>query len=288
MMWIDKQSPEDKAKQDNIITYGKIPKHIAIIMDGNGRWATGLNKPRVFGHKEGIESVRDIVNASSLIGVEYLTLYAFSTENWKRPAAEVNALMKLLETYLKKEINELHENNVRIRTIGKTTSLPSSAQRILFDSIEKTESNDGLNLVLALSYSGRWDIVRAMQMIALDARRGKLSPEDINEEYFSNALQTKGMPDPDLLIRTSGEMRISNFLLWELAYTEMYITSKLWPEFRRDDLYQALIDYSCRERRFGKISSQLMTTVSKEAVENQETTNSNSYLKRVVDAFKNK
>lgn len=287
-MWIDKQSPEDKAKQENIITYGKIPKHIAVIMDGNGRWATGLNKPRVFGHKEGIESVRDIVNASSLIGVEFLTLYAFSTENWKRPAAEVNALMKLLETYLKKEINELHENNVRIRTIGKTTSLPSSAQRILFDSIEKTESNDGLNLVLALSYSGRWDIVRAMQMIALDARRGKLSPEDINEEYFSNALQTKGMPDPDLLIRTSGEMRISNFLLWELAYTEMYITSKLWPEFRRDDLYQALIDYSCRERRFGKTSSQLMTTVSKDAVENQETTNSNSYLKRVVDAFKNK
>lgn len=287
-MWIDKQSPEDKAKQENIITYGKIPKHIAVIMDGNGRWATGLNKPRVFGHKEGIESVRDIVNASSLIGVEFLTLYAFSTENWKRPAAEVNALMKLLETYLKKEINELHENNVRIRTIGKTTSLPSSAQRILFDSIEKTESNDGLNLVLALSYSGRWDIVRAMQMIALDARRGKLSPEDINEEYFSNALQTKGMPDPDLLIRTSGEMRISNFLLWELAYTEMYITSKLWPEFRRDDLYQALIDYSCRERRFGKTSSQLITSVSKEPNENQENTNSNSYLKRVVDAFKNK
>jgi len=274
MLWIEEQSPEDKDKQLAITNNGKVPKHIAIIMDGNGRWANQQGKQRLTGHREGIESVRDVVNAASLLGVKHLTLYAFSIENWKRPPIEVNGLMKLLEVFLKKEFKELNENQVVINTIGKTNSLPKNVQKILRESYEKTKDNTGLHLNLAISYGSRWDIMRALQMIALDVRGGKLSPEDLTEELFSSYLQTANIPDPDLLIRTSGEYRISNFLLWELAYSEIYFTEKLWPEFRRDELYSALADYAQRERRFGKTSSQINETTEQ------------SYIKKVIDVIK--
>jgi undecaprenyl diphosphate synthase len=270
--WIKEQDSEDKKIQESIIDEGRIPRHLAVIMDGNGRWAVERGKTRTAGHEEGIESVRDIVKASSQIGIKNLTLYAFSIENWKRPATEVGILMRLLEHYLKKELDELHENNVKLRAIGKINSLPKVVQKLLHNAWEKTQNNTGLNLTLALSYSGRWDIVRAVQMIALDVRRGKVSPEDINDELFSDYLQTKGIPDPDLMIRTSGEMRLSNFLLWEMAYGEMYITEKYWPEFRREDLYKAIKDFTHRERRFGKTSAQLSNK-------------KDSYIKRVLDVF---
>lgn len=279
MTWIIQQLDDDKKIQSQLKTLGKLPKHIAVIMDGNGRWAIERNQSRTAGHREGIESVRDIVKASSLLGIKYLTLYAFSIENWKRPASEVSILMKLLEYFLKAELEELHKNNVRISTIGKISSLPKSIQELLYYAIEKTKENTGLTLTLALSYSGRWDIVRAVQMIALDVRRGKVSPEDLSDELFSSYLQTNEIPDPDLLIRTSGEMRLSNFLLWELAYSEIYITDKYWPEFRRKDLYEALYDYFKRERRFGQTSAQLSDENSKE---------DRSYIKRVYDAIKKK
>jgi len=278
--WISEQSDEDKSRQDLLSAIGKLPKHIAIIMDGNGRWAVERKLPRIAGHRHGIESVRDIVKASSQIGIQYITLYVFSIENWKRPATEVNGLMRLLENYLKKEIDELDANNVRLNTIGKISSLPKVVQKLLKDSIERTKENTGLTLTLALSYSGRWDIVRAVQMIGLDIRRGKISPEDINEELFSSYLFTNNLPDADLLIRTSGELRLSNFMLWEMAYGEIYITDKYWPEFRREDLYGAIENFMNRERRFGKTSIQL-------ANENAENEGSNSYLKRVLNVFKN-
>jgi len=278
--WNSDIRPEDKDKQIEIINIGKLPKHVAIIMDGNGRWAIEQGLPRIAGHKQGIESVRDIVKASSQIGVKFLTLYAFSLENWKRPATEVNGLMKLLEIYLKQEIDELDANNVKLNTIGKISSLPSVVQKLLKDSIERTKENDGLTLTLALSYSGRWDIVRAVQMIGLDVRRGKISPEDINEDLFSSYLLTNNLPDSDLLIRTSGEMRLSNFLLWEMAYGEIYITNNYWPEFRREDLYLALENFMNRERRFGKTSLQLKD----DKVEDKK---SSSYFNRVINAFKN-
>lgn len=257
MNWKEQQTQVEKIKEKELLDSINLPKHIAIIMDGNGRWAVDKEMPRVSGHREGVESVREIVRNCSNLGVKYLTLYAFSIENWKRPASEVNALMTLLEVFLKKELDELHNNNVIIKTIGKTAALPKKVQKLLLKSIEKTKANTGMTLVLALSYSGRWDIVRAMQMISLDIRRGKLSPEDITDELMSQKLQTAGMPDPDLLIRTSGEMRISNFLLWELAYSEIYVSEKLWPEFRINELYEALRSYTNRERRFGKTSIQI-------------------------------
>ncbi len=231
-------------------------------MDGNGRWANEKNLLRLEGHKVGIESVRDIVKASSQLCIEYLTLYAFSLENWKRPVNEVNGLMKLLEHYLKAEIDELHQNNVRIKSIGKFSSLPRTIQKLLIEAQSLTKNNTGLTLTLALSYSGRWDILRAVQLISLDARRGKISPEDITEELFTNYLQTHDLIDPDLLIRTSGEMRLSNFLLWEMAYGEIYISNKYWPEFRRTDLYEAIHNYLNRERRFGHTSAQIETSKS--------------------------
>lgn len=274
MSWIEKQSLEDKDKQLVIKNNCKIPQHIAIIMDGNGRWANQQGKQRLSGHREGIESVRDVVNAASLLGVKHLTLYAFSIENWKRPPIEVNGLMKLLEVFLKKEFKELNENQVVINTIGKTNALPKNVQNILRESYEKTKDNTGLHLNLAISYGSRWDIMRALQMIALDVRGGKLSPEDLTEELFSSYLQTANIPDPDLLIRTSGEYRISNFLLWELAYSEIYFTEKLWPEFRRDELYSAIMDYAQRERRFGKTSSQINESTEQ------------SYIKKVIDVIK--
>ncbi|MGB9770483.1 MAG: isoprenyl transferase [Candidatus Kapaibacteriota bacterium] len=257
MNWYTEQSETDLSSQNEILKSYKLPKHIGIIMDGNGRWAIEHGLSRTEGHKQGIESVRDIVKACAQLGVPFLTLYAFSLENWKRPSSEVGVLMNLLEYYLKKEIKELNANNVRLLAIGKISSLPKKVQRLLFDSIEITSKNTGLTLTLALSYSGRWDIVRAVQMIAHDIRRGKIAPEDITEEIFSNYLQTSQLPDPDLIIRTSGELRLSNFLLWESAYSEIYISSKYWPEFRRQDLYEAIRDYSRRERRFGKISAQV-------------------------------
>ena len=258
-LWSEQQSEDDKSQCDELIAGGRLPKHCAIIMDGNGRWAQERSKQRVAGHEEGIESVRDIVKASSQLGVKYLTLYAFSMENWKRPRQEVNVLMLLLERYLRQEINELHENNVRLNAIGKLNALPKRVFNILHEAMEKTKDNDGLVLTLALSYSGRWDINRAVQLIAHDVRRGKLSPEDITEERFASYLQTTNLPDPDLVIRSSGEMRLSNFLLWETAYSEIYVTECMWPDFRREQYYSAIRDYMSRERRFGKTSAQVKT-----------------------------
>ena len=276
--WNKQRSTSDVAKQDGITSLGKLPKHVAVIMDGNGRWANEKGMPRIAGHKAGMESVRDIVKASSQLGVKYLTLYAFSIENWKRPATEVMGLMGILEQYLRSEIDELHANGVRLRTIGKLSSLPKVVQKLLKESIERTAENTGLNLTLALSYSGRWDIVRAVQMIGLDVRRGKISPEDISETLFSSYLQTAELPEADFMIRTSGEMRLSNFLLWEVAYGEIYVSNKYWPEFRRDDLYDALQNYMNRERRFGMTSSQICSSV----VEEKET----SYLQKVMNVLK--
>jgi undecaprenyl diphosphate synthase len=255
--WLCERSSEDVECQRALLALERLPRHVAIIMDGNGRWATARNLPRIAGHREGIESVRDIVKASAELGIGYLTLYAFSTENWKRPEAEVSALMRLLEYYLRAELDELDRNNVRINAIGKLVALPKRVQRILTHAIERTADNTGLVLTLALSYSGRWDIVRAVQMIALDVRRGKLSPEDISDELFGSYLSTAGMPEPDLLIRTSGELRVSNFLLWEIAYAELYSTATLWPDFRRQEYYHALANYARRERRFGMTSEQV-------------------------------
>ncbi|MCX7930794.1 MAG: isoprenyl transferase [Chlorobi bacterium] len=259
--WLSERHEHDVECQRALRELGRLPRHVAIIMDGNGRWAYARRLPRVAGHQEGIESVRDIVKASAELGIEYLTLYAFSTENWKRPQTEVNALMRLLEHYLRAEVEELHCNNVRINAIGKITALPKRVQKILTYAIERTVNNRGLVLTLALSYSGRWDILRAVQMIALDVRRGTLSPEDITPEKFSSYLSTHTLPEPDLLIRTSGELRVSNFLLWEIAYAELYSTETLWPDFRRQEFYRALAEYARRERRFGMTSDQVRNDV---------------------------
>lgn len=281
MTWAEEQlHPDDRSIQSTLCATGRIPRHIAVIMDGNGRWAQERGRPRVEGHSEGMESVRDIVKVSSQLGVRYLTLYAFSLENWKRPSAEVSFLMRLLESYLVKEINELHANGVRVCTIGKTNSLPKSVQRVLRNAMELTKNNDGLTLTLALSYGSRWDIARAVQMIALDVRRGRVSPEDLTEETFGSYLMTSFLPDPDLLIRSSGEFRISNFLLWELAYTEIYVTETQWPEFRRHQLYSALVDYLRRERRFGKTSQQVRAASDEHVTEHLST------LRQILNAFK--
>jgi undecaprenyl diphosphate synthase len=280
--WQKNQEKQDTDKQSLLISQGILPKHIAIIMDGNGRWAIERNLPRAAGHQQGIESVRDIVKASSQLGIGYLTVYAFSMENWKRPHMEISILMSLLKQYLINEIDELDANNVRLCAIGKLNALPKPVQKILSKAIERTSKNTGLTLTLALSYSGRWDIIRAVQMIALDARRGNLSPEDINEELFSKYLLTSHMPEPDLLIRTSGEMRLSNYLLWESAYSEIYITNLLWPDFRRTDLYDALENYMNRERRYGMTSQQMSIENSKD-VQSQD-----SYLQRILSTFSSK
>nr|WP_321356058.1 isoprenyl transferase [uncultured Draconibacterium sp.] len=234
-----------------------IPKHIAIIMDGNGRWAAKHGKPRVMGHENGVESVRSVVEGAGEIGVNHLTLYAFSTENWDRPKEEVDALMALLVHAIEAETQELNKNNVRLSVIGCVNEMPENVQAKLQGCVDALKDNTGLNLVLALSYSGRWDVLNAVKNLANDLAQNKISQEKINNELFQNYLSTSELPDPELMIRTSGEYRISNFLLWQIAYSELYFTNKLWPDFRKDDLFEAIIDYQNRERRFGKTSEQL-------------------------------
>ncbi len=239
------------------IDKGNLPQHIAVIMDGNGRWAKSRGANRIFGHKNAINAVRDVTEGCAELGVKYLTLYAFSTENWSRPQMEVQGLMQLLVHTIKGEIKTLQKNNVRLSAIGDITSLPSNCQNELQEAINLTKDNDGLNLILALSYSGRWEIIQAVKKIAQAVSDKQLNVNEIDTDLFRSFLNTKEIPDPELLIRTSGEMRVSNFLLWQIAYTEIYITEKLWPDFRKTDLYEAIIAYQHRERRFGRISEQV-------------------------------
>ncbi len=239
------------------INLNKLPRHIAIIMDGNGRWAREKGEDRLFGHYSGVESVRNIVEGCAELGVGYLTLYAFSTENWDRPKDEVTGLMELLVQTIKKETETLNKNNIKLSVIGNTELLPASAKNELIEASEETHSNTGMNLIMALSYSSRWEIIHTVQQIALEVKKGSLDPEKITNETFECHLCTAGFPDPELMIRTSGEYRISNFLLYQLAYSELYFTDTLWPDFRKENLYEAILDYQNRERRFGKTSEQL-------------------------------
>ncbi len=244
-------SKKELIKSDNI------PSHIAIIMDGNGRWAKERGEPRFRGHQEGVVSVKAIVEAASEVNVEFLTFYAFSTENWSRPKEEVDALMSLLVKTIKSEVLGLNDNNIRLLAIGNINDLPHDVQEELNEAIQETSKNTGLSLVIALSYSSRWEIQNAIQNIVIDAKKGILSEQDINDDLISEYLTTKNIPNPELLIRTSGEYRISNFLLWQIAYSELYFTEKYWPDFRKEELFEAIIDYQKRERRFGKTSEQI-------------------------------
>lgn len=241
------------------INLEKLPQHIAIIMDGNGRWAKQQGEQRIFGHENGVKSVRDAVEVAAELGINYLTLYAFSTENWNRPQEEVIALMQLLVHTISAETKTLNENKIRLQAIGDLKSLPDDCYHELQEAIENTKNNTRTTLVLALSYSSRWEITNAMKQIAEKIERKELSASEITEEIINANLCTAGMPEPELMIRTSGEHRISNFLLWQLAYSELYFTDKLWPDFRKNDLYEAIIDYQNRERRFGKTSEQLIS-----------------------------
>jgi undecaprenyl diphosphate synthase len=231
----------------------KLPRHVAVIMDGNGRWAKKRGLTRIAGHQKGIEAVRDVVRTSRDLGIEWLTLYAFSEENWKRPKHEVKALMGLLNRFLKDELEEMLDNGIRLACIGQTEKLPPEVQRTLWHTIEKTAHNKDMNLILALSYSGRQEIVGAVKTMLNDIEQGALNIKQITEDRLGRYLYTSGMPDPDLLIRTSGEYRMSNFLLWQIAYTEIYITPTLWPDFRKERYLEALLDYQKRDRRFGTI-----------------------------------
>jgi undecaprenyl diphosphate synthase len=242
----------------NQIDKNRLPEHIAIIMDGNGRWAKLHGKERLYGHYNGVESVRAVLETSVRLGIKYLTLYTFSTENWNRPKAEVDGLMELLVDNIVKETPTFHQHNIRFLTIGNNSQLPQKAQNKLKECIEDTADNTGLTLILALSYSSRWEITDAVRRIATKVKSGELNIDDINDDIVSNNLTTAGIPDPELLIRTSGELRLSNYLLWQLAYTELYFTDTLWPDFRDESLYKAIIDYQKRERRFGKTSEQLL------------------------------
>jgi undecaprenyl diphosphate synthase len=239
------------------IDLNNLPQHLAIIMDGNGRWAKKKGAMRIFGHRNAIQAVKDVTEGCAELGVKYLTLYAFSTENWTRPKAEVDGLMELLVSTIKGEIKTLMDNKVRLTTIGETSQLPPDCQNNLAWAMNQTKNNTGLTLILALSYGGRREIINAVKQLAAEVKSGKLAPEEINERVLENYLQTSGIPDPELLIRTSGEMRVSNFLLWQIAYTELFITPTLWPDFRREHLYEAIWSYQQRERRFGKTSEQL-------------------------------
>ncbi len=236
----------------------KLPRHIAIIMDGNGRWAKKHGKPRVFGHRNGVKAVRETTEAAAELGIDFLTLYAFSTENWNRPRLEVDTLMKLLVETLHKEVNTLMKNDIKLQAIGNINKLPRPTHKALLAGIERTKNNKRMTLILALNYSAKWDIVQATQKIAKACKEGLINETDINDQVFAQALSTGNIPDPELLIRTSGEARLSNFLLWQLAYAELYFTPTFWPDFRKQQLYEAIVDYQQRERRFGKISEQLV------------------------------
>jgi undecaprenyl diphosphate synthase len=264
-----KLSAVDKQLIEELKAKGNIPIHIAIIMDGNGRWAKKKNLPRAAGHQYGVESVRVIVESCALLGVKYLTLYTFSTENWRRPKDEVSTLMRLIVRSLQKETDELNSKNIRLTAIGNISSLPEIVQQELEAAIKKTAVNSSMTLNLALSYSGRWELVKAVKDISSKVKSGKLKPEDITEEIISENLSTCNMPDPELLIRTSGEFRISNFLLWQIAYSEIYISDILWPDFRCKYLIEAIKDFQKRERRFGLVSEQLSTNLKK--VQNAKT-----------------
>src|SRR6478736_2359653 len=235
----------------------RLPRHIAIIMDGNGRWAREQGQDRLFGHFHGVESVRNIVEGCAELGIEYLTLYAFSTENWDRPIYEVTGLMELLIDTIRNEVPTLNKNNIKLHVIGDVAMLPKAAQQELNDALEETSVNTGLNLVMALSYSSRWELTNAVKNIAADVKAGLLNTENITQETLQKYLSTSEFPDPELMIRTSGEFRISNFLLYQLAYAELYFTNVRWPDFRKENLYEAILDYQNRERRFGKTSEQL-------------------------------
>ena len=239
------------------IDTARLPRHVAIIMDGNGRWAKKQGLARMFGHKKGVETVHNITVAATKLGIEYLTLYTFSTENWNRPKEEVDALMTLLVDTIAKETPTLMNNNVRLQTIGDINRLPEGTKQKFLGCIEETSKNTGLTMVIALSYSARWEIIEAVREAVRLTQAGQLRPEDVTEQMVSSLMTTRGMPDPDLLIRTSGEYRISNFLLWQLAYSELYFTDCLWPEFTDEEFYKAIVDYQKRERRFGKTSEQI-------------------------------
>lgn len=239
------------------IDLSRLPKHLAIIMDGNGRWAKEKGHDRLFGHYHGVESVRNIVEGCAELGIGYLTLYAFSTENWDRPANEVNGLMELLVDTIRKEVDTLNKNNIKLLVIGDLNMLPENARREMAEALELTSKNEGLTLVMALSYSSRWELLNAVKHIAADAAKGVIDPATIDGELFNRYLCTADIPDPELVIRTSGEYRISNFLLYQMAYAELYFTDTRWPDFRKINLYEALLDYQARERRFGKISEQV-------------------------------
>ena len=243
--------------RDKVSANGNLPKHIAIIMDGNGRWARGKNLPRAAGHKEGINSVREIVRVSGEIGVSHLTLYTFSSENWSRPKTEVSAIMKLLLSTIKKEIRNLDDNNVKLSTIGNLIELPKETQKNIIDGVEKTKSNTGLNLILALSYGSRQELIRAIKRISMKVKQSDLEIDNIDESLLSMELYTENIPDPDLIIRTGGEYRLSNFLLWQSAYSELLISETFWPEFRESDLLNSIADYQNRQRRFGQTAEQV-------------------------------
>jgi len=239
------------------INLQRLPRHIAIIMDGNGRWAKEKGQDRLYGHFHGVESVRNIVEGCAELGVEYLTLYAFSTENWDRPQYEVTGLIELLVETIRKETETLNKNNIKLHVIGDVKMLPEYAQKELNESLQITSQNTGLNLVMALSYSSRWELVQAVQLIAEDVKAGKIDPAAITQNTLQQYLVTSNFPDPELMIRTSGEYRISNFLLYQLAYAELYFTNVRWPDFRKENLYEAILDFQGRERRFGKTGDQI-------------------------------
>jgi len=239
-----------------MINASKLPSHVAIIMDGNGRWAKQRGLERVFGHQQGVNAVKEVIETAAELGIAYLTLYAFSTENWGRPDEEVTALMGIMIQSLNNETDTLLKNNISLKAIGDVGRLASDVRARLFETIDLTSGSTGLNLVIAISYSSRWEITEAARRLAADVAIGKIKLESVTEHDFEKHLTTKGIPDPELMIRTSGELRISNFLLWQLAYTELYFTEKLWPDFGKDDFYNAIIDFQKRERRFGKTSEQ--------------------------------
>lgn len=239
------------------IDMNRIPTHVAVIMDGNGRWAKKQGKHRIFGHQNGVDSVDQVMEMAAELGVKYLTLYAFSTENWNRPVEEVNALMDLFVSAINSYLDKMLANNIRLLVIGDTDRLVEKTRSCMNDAIAKTAHCTGMTLVLAISYSSRWEMVRAVKNIALEVKNGTLNPDDIDDDCFANHLTTAGIPDPDLLIRTSGELRISNFLMWQISYSELYFTDISWPEFRKEEFCQAIVDFQGRERRFGKTGEQI-------------------------------